>query len=388
MVPAVDITPLDLFTKASLAPAPIILIGVSSGWYLWSVRRLAARGRSWPAARTASFLFAELLLAVAVVSGLAAYDDTNFTIHTIQHIFIGMIAPIFLALSAPITLALQASSRQVQTTLLKVLHSRPARVLTNPLVTWPLYGLSLFVLYFTSLYAYSLHHEAVHQLIHLNLLVVGCLFFWPAIAIDPLPRRYNHGVRIAYLMLALPFHTLLGMSLESQTTPIAPGISLTDLHTGGGLMWVAGEATGLLCTLAVFVAWLRTDERAAKRNDRIGEAVAAAQLAHWRATRDAAARAAGATWSEDQRRFGRGAVARTRSPAWTAPTPDREAAGDGGTPGPWGTAPPGLEGPAASVDGRDDPNASPTGRDGPMASATGREGPILSAGPAGPPRPG
>jgi putative copper resistance protein D len=349
MVLAVDITPLDLFTRASPDPVPIILIGVSTGWYLWSVRRLAARGRSWPAARTASFLFAELVLAVAVVSGLAAYDDTNFTIHTIQHIFIGMIAPIFLALSAPITLALQASNRQVQTSLLKVLHSRPARVLTNPLVTWPLYGVSLFVLYFTGLYAYSLDHGVVHQIIHLHLLVVGCLFFWPAIAVDPMPRRYNHGIRIAYLMLALPFHTLLGMSLESQTTPIAPGISLPDLHTGGGLMWVAGEATGLLCTLAVFVAWLRTDERAAKRYDRAGDAVAAAQLAHWRATREAAARAAGAGWS------GR------RGPVISAS---------------------GLDGADASAPGRERPVASASG-----ASASGLEGPRLSTGSAGPPAP-
>jgi putative copper resistance protein D len=332
---AVDITPLDLVTKASLDPVPVILIGLSVGWYVWSVRRLAARGRAWPAARTASFLIAQLLVVVALISGLASYDDTNFTIHTIQHIFIGMLAPIFLALSAPITLALQASNRQVQTTLLKILHSRPARVLTNPLVTWPLYGISLFVLYLTNLYAYSLDHQFVHQLIHLHLLVVGCLFFWPAIAIDPMPRPLNHGLRIAYLMLALPFHTLLGMTLESQTNVIAPGISLSDLHTGGGLMWIAGEATGLLCTLAVFVAWLRTDERAAKRNDRVGEAAAAAQLAHWRATREAAARAAGSAGTV-------GATVRTRTtrsprrtsgPAITStagPTPTDDPARTGG----------------------------------------------------------
>src|SRR5262249_32513934 len=54
MFPSVDITPLDLFTKASPDPVPIILISVAVGWYLWSVRRLAARGRAWPAARTAS----------------------------------------------------------------------------------------------------------------------------------------------------------------------------------------------------------------------------------------------------------------------------------------------------------------------------------------------
>jgi putative copper resistance protein D len=202
----------------------------------------------------------------------------------------------------------------VQTTLVKVLHSPPARVLSNPLVTWPLYGLSLFVLYFTNLYAYSLDHDVVHQFIHVHLLLIGCLFFWPAVGVDPLPRPLNHGYRILYLMLALPFHTLLGMSLESQTTPIAPGVSLSDLHTGGALMWVAGEATGLLCTLAVFVSWLRTDERAARRNDRVTEAADAVQLAHWRATREAAARATGTP----------GPVARTRrsvTPATQAATP-------------------------------------------------------------------
>ena len=300
MVPAVVITPLDFLSKASFDPAPVALISLSIAWYLWSVRRLAARGRAWPVGRTASFLFAQVLLAVAVISGLASYDDTNFTIHTIQHILIGMLAPIFLALSAPVTLALQASNRPVQTTILKVLHSRAARFLSHPGVTWPLYGVTLFGLYFTSLYAYSLDHTLVHQLIHLHLLLVGCLFFWPAIGIDPLPRPLPHGLRMLYLMLSLPFHTILGMALESQTTPIAPGISLTDLHTGGGLMWVAGETTGLLCTLAIFVSWLRTDERAAKRTDRVGEAAAAAQLAHWRATREAAARATRAvefTWS-------------------------------------------------------------------------------------------
>jgi putative membrane protein len=292
MLPAVDITPVDLVTKASLDPLPVALIALSLAWYFWSVRRLRKRGRDWPVLRSASFCAAQVLLAVALVSGLASYDDTNFTIHTVQHILIGMIAPVFFALSAPLTLALQASSRRTQTTLLKVLHSWVGRLLSNPLITWPLYGGSLFALYFTGLYADSLRNDTLHQFIHLHLLVTGCLFYWPVIALDPLPHRLGHGVRIAYLMLALPFHTILGMALESQTTPIAPGISLSDLHTGGALMWIAGEAFGLLGTIAVFIQWLRADEREAKRYDRVNEQVAARQLAHWRATRDAAARAA------------------------------------------------------------------------------------------------
>lgn len=289
---AVLITPLDLLSKASFDPIPDVLILLSLGWYLWSVRRLAARGRKWPVTRTISFCLGEFALTLALVSGLDAFDDVSFTLHTVQHILIGMVAPILFALSAPITLALQASSRRVQTTILKVLHSPVGKALSNPFVTWPLYGVSLFAYYFSSLYVDSLNNPTLHQFIHLHMLIVGCLFIWPAVAIDPLPRPMGHWIRMLYLLLAMPFHTILGMALESQTTPIAPGISLSDLHAGGGLMWIAGEAIGLLGTLAIFVQWLRADERAARRNDRITAESDARQLARWRETREAAARAA------------------------------------------------------------------------------------------------
>ena len=69
-------------------------------------------------------------------------------------------------------------------------------------------------------------------------------------------------------------------------------MSLTDLHAGGGLMWVAGEITGLLGTL-VAVRAVAARRRASRQAHTTGsaEAAAATQLAHWRATRDAAARA-------------------------------------------------------------------------------------------------
>jgi putative membrane protein len=290
MSPAVVITPVDFLTKASLEPIPTALIALTLGWYLWSVRRLRARGRAWPVARTVSFVFGEFLLVVGLLSGLAAYDE-NFTIHTIQHILISMLAPVFFALSAPITLALQASNRRVQTGILKVLHTPVARLLSHPVFTWAFYGLSLFGLYFTNLYAITLRNETIHNLVHIHLILAGCLFWWPAVGVDPLPRRLGYGVRIFYVLLAMPFHTILGMALESQTTTIAPGTSLSDLHTGGGLMWVAGEAIGLFATLTLFVQWLRNDERSARRHDRVTEATAARQLAHWRAVREAAARA-------------------------------------------------------------------------------------------------
>jgi cytochrome c oxidase assembly factor CtaG len=282
--------PVQVLTQTSFEPIPVALICLTLGWYLWSVRRLGRRGRPWPAARTASFVAGEFFMALGLVSGINAHDE-NFAIHTIQHIFISMLAPLFFALSAPITLALQASPRRVQTAIIKVLHSPLGRLASNPVFAWAFYGVSIFGLYFTSLYAITLRNDTVHNLVHLHLVVAGCIFWWPAVAVDPLPKRMNYGLRIGYLLLALPFHTILGMALDSQTTRITPDTPLSQLHMGGGLMWVAGEALGLVGTLAVLVQWLRADERAAKRIDRTSEEIAAKQLAYWRATREAAAKA-------------------------------------------------------------------------------------------------
>jgi len=169
-------TPAEVVTQATFDPVPTIVIALTLGWYLWSVRRLSQRGRRWPLARTVSFALGELFLAVGLISGIDAHDEI-FEIHTLQHIFIGMLAPVFFALSAPITLALQASHRRVQTAILKVLHSPVGRVASNPIFTWAFYGVSIFGLYFTSLYAETLRNQTVHDLVHVHLIVAGCLFW-------------------------------------------------------------------------------------------------------------------------------------------------------------------------------------------------------------------
>ncbi len=291
MAPAVDMTTADFFTKASAAPGALVLVALGLGWYLWSVRRLRMTGREWHPLHTLSFCLAALALLVATVSGLSAFAKTNFTINSIQHVLVGLVAPALLALSAPITLALRTTSRSTQTSILNALHGRVGRALSNPFVTWPLYGVSVFVLYLTDLYRDSLHNFLLYDFILLYVLVIGCLLVWPVANMDPLAHRLNYGQRIIYMLLFLPFHTILGMAIESQSSAIAPGMTVTDFHTGGGLLWVSGEIVGLLGTIAVFVQWLTADERSAKRYEQTNERAAAQQTAHWRETREAAARA-------------------------------------------------------------------------------------------------
>ena len=282
---------MDIVTQVRFEPVPTALIGITAVCYLLLVRRLPSKGRDWPASRTICWMAGELVLAIGLLSGMSAHDDL-FTVEAVQFILISMLAPLLFALSAPVTLVLQVCSRRVRTAVLRAFDSRVLKTVGHPITVWALYGAAVFTLYFTSLYAESLENGTVHGLVHLGLILAGCLFWWPAIGLDPMPIKLNYPAKMFYLFLAMPFYTVVGLELQSQTKPITPVTSLAELQAGAGLLWVAGEVLGLFGVIVVFVQWLRNDERLAQRADRVNEAAAAEQLAHWRATREAAARAA------------------------------------------------------------------------------------------------
>ncbi|HEY2429099.1 MAG TPA: cytochrome c oxidase assembly protein, partial [Acidimicrobiales bacterium] len=159
-----------------LPPVAGTAAAASTVAYAWGVERLRHRGRSWPAGRSAAFGAGLVILVLALCSGLAHYDTTDFSLHMVQHLLLAMVAPPLLALGAPVTLALQAGSRRTQRRLLAVLHSRPVAVITHPVVTWTLFGGSLIALYLTPLYALSLRHAWLHDLVHVHFVITGMLF--------------------------------------------------------------------------------------------------------------------------------------------------------------------------------------------------------------------
>jgi putative copper resistance protein D len=267
-----------VFTDWSLAITFPVVIAVAAG-YVLGLRRLRARGRSWPAARTVCFLSGLAVILVATESGLAAYDVVLFSLHIVQHILLGMVAPLLLVLGAPITLALQASSRSAQRTILRVLHSPPVRLLTHPLTAWLLFGSSVVALYFTPLYELSLSNDWFHVATHAYFLLAGTLFLAHVVGIDPIPHALGYGARLLYVLVLLPFHTFVGVALLTTNTVIASGwydqverswgaSQLADQRTGAGLFWISGELFGLLCIGIVVYQWMHAEERAATRHDR------------------------------------------------------------------------------------------------------------------------
>ena len=246
-------------------------------WYLWSARRLARRGRHWSGWRSASFVGGLVLVMVAVQSGLASYDDSVFAMHVIQHLLLMNFAPILLALGAPVTLALQASSRRTQQGLLKIIHHSVVEALTHPSVVVPLAYGTMMVYFLTPFYQFSLEHPVVHEFTHLHFLVSGALFWWLMVGLDPSRWRLSYGHKLGILAVGIPVTAILGLSLTTARTSVAPLFhSVADTHAGGSILWVVGELTTLIAMGIIVYQWMRAEERKAERADRRLDALEAA----------------------------------------------------------------------------------------------------------------
>jgi cytochrome c oxidase assembly factor CtaG len=276
---------MDVISQPVANPIPLAVVAVTTALY-W---RASGRVGGWPEWRTAGFLTGELALLFAFCSGIDAHDQ-DFTVHSIQQVLITMVAPIGFALSAPVTLALRTGSARTAALIQRAQRSGAARVITHPVFAWAFYATSVCVLYFTSLYAHTVGNSTIRGLVLFELFLAGCVLWAPATG-----TRLGYWWKMGYLLLTLPFHTIVGMALESATRPITPGTPLTNLHVGAVVVWVSAQAIGLAGAIFVFLQWLSAEEKKAEQHDRSNTSAADRQLAHWRETRDAAARAVGPT---------------------------------------------------------------------------------------------
>jgi len=278
-----ELDPGAFFTQWEFAPLPLILTVWGVGLYLIGWRTLRRRGDSWPVGRLLAFGGGMALFYVATSSGLAAYDTTLLSAHMVQHMVLSMLVPLILALSAPVSLALRTLPGTPRRWLLAVLHSRVAKVLSFPPLTFALYVVSPWALYFTGWYRASLESVFVHEMMHVHLVVVGALFFWPLVGVDPLPGRVGYPFRVLLTVLTLPFHAFLGVTIMGQTTLLGgdwyPSLHdgpmgawlpdpLADQELAGGLLWGSGDFIGLSFFVVLFAQWVRSSMKEAEREDR------------------------------------------------------------------------------------------------------------------------
>ena len=275
----------------SFDPLPLVGVGVAALAYLRAVREVnAGHPRSpIPPLRTAAFLGGLAAIVLALQSPIDRYESALISVHMVQHMLLQFVAAPLLLLAAPITLALRVSSGDVRRRLLRVLHSRLTRVATHPIVAWTAFVAVNWGWQFSPLYDLALENTLVHYLQHATYLASALLFWWPIAGVDPAPRKLAYPGRVAYLAMAIPPNSFLGVTLMSTQPDFYPHYATLlrdwgptvaeDLKMAGSLMWGMGAMVLVPAILLSVGAWMRAEERRTRRVEARPEVRAAAAAA-------------------------------------------------------------------------------------------------------------
>ncbi len=252
------------------APVVTAIVVVFAALYLWGAWRVGRRhpARPWPWWRTGLFLGGLAVVVLATESGIGAYDDVLFWDHMIQHLMLIMIAPPLLVLAQPVTLLLHASRNPVHSWAKRVVRSRVVSFLTWPPFVLVLYAATIAGTHLTGLMSLVMTNPALHDAEHALYLVVGYLFFLPILGSEPIRWRLSYPIRFVMLVVAMPVDTFTGLVLGTENTPMK-GMSgmrpagspspVADLHAGGAVMWIGGDAIMLGFMMLVFLMWAHAD---------------------------------------------------------------------------------------------------------------------------------
>lgn len=273
------LTPVTALTSWTLDPFVVLPVLAAAVAYGWGVRMLRRRGDRWPTHRVVLWYVGLAVILLGFSSSLGVYDRVLFLVPAIQHMLLQMIAPVGLVLAAPTSLALRTLPPGGRRVLLRVLHSAWARFVSHPLVAFGLFAVTQFVFYYTPLYELSLTDAVVHDVLHLHFVLVGFLFYWALLGIDPTPHRIRFSFRLMLVIGMGPVHILLGIPIMMSQELFAAGFYtslgrdwgpslLTDQHIGGGILWGFGDVAAIALVGAFVRQWYRSDERLARRTDR------------------------------------------------------------------------------------------------------------------------
>jgi cytochrome c oxidase assembly factor CtaG len=271
--PSAPLTAHTAFTEWQFAPVVTVGVAILAILYLvgiWRVRRRHP-ARPWPVLRSLSFFGGLATIVLATQSSIGAYDDVLFSVHMVQHLMLIMVAPPLLVVGRPVTLLLHASRNPLHTWTKAVIRSRVVTALTCPPVAAVLYAATIVGTHLTGFMNLTLQHENVHDAEHVLYLVVGYLYFLPLLGSEPIRWKMSFPTRFLLLALSMPVDTFVGVVILQANHELFPAYGrtgrtwgpslLSDLHLGGAIMWVGGDAIMFLLVLCVFVVFLR-DKRA------------------------------------------------------------------------------------------------------------------------------
>jgi putative membrane protein len=250
--------------------------------YAWGVRRLGLRpGAPVPPVRALCFALGVAAVLAALEGPIGASAGSLFSVHMIQHLLLTLVAAPLLLLGAPLLLARRSAGPGARRLLNRVVRGWAAGALTFPVVSWALFVAVMWGSHYSGLYEAALEHPAIHTLEHALYLGAAFVFWLPVTGMEPSRWRLAYPARLLYLFLAAGQNAFLGASLYQSGSVLYPhyaargasaDAALADQQLGGEAMWILGALASLVAVLLVVAAWMRSEERAARRLEALEDA--------------------------------------------------------------------------------------------------------------------
>ncbi|MEV0068026.1 MULTISPECIES: cytochrome c oxidase assembly protein [unclassified Amycolatopsis] len=242
-----------LLTDWDVPVAGAIAVGLAALGYGWA----AARAGSWPARRTCAFSAGLIVVLFALGSGVNTYSSVLFTVHMAQHLLLIMVAPALLLFGQPFELLPRGGA--------------VVAAAAHPICGFALYTVVVVGTHLTPFLQGALTVPALHGVEEAGYVLAGLLLLLPILGVRPRRRPTPYLMRLVLLFAAMVVDAVVGVAL--MMTPHEPfpayaavarhwGPGLVeDLHWGGAMMWVGGDALMAVLAVVVIGGWLRSAER-------------------------------------------------------------------------------------------------------------------------------
>src|SRR3954468_9828516 len=179
-------------------PAQLIIVALYVVIYLrrFVQARREAGGRGAGPLQLAAFTGAVLVMLIALASPVDALgEDYLFSMHMVQHILLGDIAPLLVLLSL---------SRVIMRPLTRRLMSveRALGPFAHPATGIAVWLTLIYVWHIPAMYDAALNHSGVHALEHTCFFIGGIAVWWPLIQPVPMRHRLTGLAVFGYLVAA------------------------------------------------------------------------------------------------------------------------------------------------------------------------------------------
>lgn len=271
-----------LLTDWTASPTGLALLALTATPYAVSVVRARRSGAAWPWWRPALYGLVGLgSLAYAVCGPLAVHRTDVFWVACLQIGVLASVTPVGLALGDPVGLVrarVAAGPTGRSPRMLRLLEGRPARVLTFPAVSSLLAVGTLLLVMLTPWFELTTRSPGAAAVLYVVLLLTGLLFVLPLLTDDLLPGWATPPVRTFLAFVDGLLDAVPGIIVMTSSTLLAPGFPgfasgvsglspALDQKYGGGALLAVAESIGIPVIAAVFVEWVRSDEREAREID-------------------------------------------------------------------------------------------------------------------------